>query len=236
MKPANRVDERLKSDPRLDPPATVITARTRIVAARPTVSWAAALVAMGIFVGLVTAVVARGDADTLIDAAASFVDPSGGHAAAAGIEVSSVQTKAEERRTSFARDGRHAPSRSPPRTTRRVASADDRVGELRRSRRAPRPSRTRRRPFAHAAWHPAPRCRLARGPHEEGTSPSNAPRRRPPRAPKAAHRVATARRRARTTWRAPRPRTLSRRRTVLRGAALVGGLLSRASALRDGRL
>ena len=85
-----------KSDPRLDVPATVITARTRIVAARPTVSWAAALVAMGVFVGLVTAVVARGDADTLIDAAASFVDPSGGHAAASGSMVSSVQTKARE--------------------------------------------------------------------------------------------------------------------------------------------
>ncbi len=88
----------LKSDPRSDPPATVITARTSI-AARPTVSWAAALVAMGVFVGLVTAVVARGDGDTLIDAAASFVDPSGAHAAASAVEASSVQTKAEEPHT-----------------------------------------------------------------------------------------------------------------------------------------
>jgi hypothetical protein len=92
-----------KSDPRIDPPATVVTARTRIVMARPTMSWAAALVATGVFVGLVTAVVARGDADTLIDATASFVDPSGAHpaAAAAGGEGTSVQTKAEERRTSL---------------------------------------------------------------------------------------------------------------------------------------
>ena len=89
-----------KSDPRIDPPATVVTTRTRIVAARPTISWAAALVAMGVFVGLVTAVVARGDADTLIDAAASFVDPSGGHAAASGSTVSSIQTKAPETHTS----------------------------------------------------------------------------------------------------------------------------------------
>jgi len=88
-----------KSDPRIDPPATVVTTRTRIVAARPTISWAAALVAMGVFVGLVTAVVARGDADTLIDAAASFVDPSGGHAAASGSTVSSIQTKAQETHT-----------------------------------------------------------------------------------------------------------------------------------------
>ncbi|HEY2516797.1 MAG TPA: hypothetical protein VGI39_38265, partial [Polyangiaceae bacterium] len=95
-KPAAPSDPR-GSDPRLDPPATVITARTRIVAARPTVSWAAALVAMGVFVGLVTAVVARGDADTLLDAAASFVDPSGTHAAAASTEpTATVRTKAVE--------------------------------------------------------------------------------------------------------------------------------------------
>ena len=100
--PVPVIAENLKSDPRLDPPATVITARTRIVAARPTMSWAAALVAMGVFVGLVTAVVARGDADTLIDAAASFVDPSGAHAYAAGVQVSGVQTKAEEPRTAVA--------------------------------------------------------------------------------------------------------------------------------------
>jgi hypothetical protein len=84
------------SDARIDPPATVITARTRVVAARPTISWAAALVTMGVFVGLVTAVVARGDADTLIDAAASFVDPSGSHSAASGSgsDTTAVHTKA----------------------------------------------------------------------------------------------------------------------------------------------
>jgi len=95
------------SDPKIDPPATVITARTRIVAAPPTISWAAALVAMGVFVGLVTAVVARGDADTLIDAAASFVDPSGARAAAAapvegdGAASVTLPTKAQERRTNL---------------------------------------------------------------------------------------------------------------------------------------
>ncbi len=60
----------------IDVPATVITTRTRILTGRPTVSWAAALMAMGVFVGLVSAVVARGDTDALIDATASFVDPS----------------------------------------------------------------------------------------------------------------------------------------------------------------
>ena len=46
------------SEPHINPGATVVTARTL---SRPTASWAAALVAMGIFAGLVTAAVARGD-------------------------------------------------------------------------------------------------------------------------------------------------------------------------------
>ncbi len=58
-------------------PGTVITTRTKRLG-RPTMSWSAALVAMGIFAGLVTAVVARGDGDALVDATAAFVDP--GHA------------------------------------------------------------------------------------------------------------------------------------------------------------
>lgn len=58
-------------------PGTVITTRTKLLG-RPTMSWSAALVAMGIFAGLVTAVVARGDGDALVDATAAFVDP--GHA------------------------------------------------------------------------------------------------------------------------------------------------------------
>ena len=64
------------SDPRMEIPAAVITTRTRILRPKPTASWAAALVALGVFTGLVTAVVARGDADSLIDATASLVDPS----------------------------------------------------------------------------------------------------------------------------------------------------------------
>ena len=144
-----------KSDPRIDPPATVVTARTRIVAARPTMSWAAALVAMGVFVGLVTAVVARGDADTLIDATASFVDPSGGHAAGAGVEVSSVQTKAEEHRTTVLSTIDTLLADSPP-SDARTATADTATA----SPLPPRPA-----PVAYAApvvhhvavWHPAPR-------------------------------------------------------------------------------
>jgi len=44
----------------IDVPATVITTNTRVLTGRPTFSWAAALMAMGVFVGLVSAVVARG--------------------------------------------------------------------------------------------------------------------------------------------------------------------------------
>jgi hypothetical protein len=69
-----------KSDPPGDPPSSVITAKTRIVRARSSTSWAVGLMAVGAIVGLVTAVIARGDADSLIDATATLVDPS--HAAA----------------------------------------------------------------------------------------------------------------------------------------------------------
>jgi hypothetical protein len=170
--------ENLKSDP----PATVITARTRIVAARPTMSWAAALVAMGVFVGLVTAVVARGDADTLIDATASFVDPSGAHAAAAGLDVSSVQTKADERRTSLVA----TVDTLLPAT---VASADT-AATAAASPLPPRPAPVAYAAPAvhHAAWHPAP-ARPAvqheeRASHEERVASNPAPK--PAPAPKAA--------------------------------------------------
>jgi hypothetical protein len=154
--------ENLKSDHR-DPPATVITARTRIVAARPTMSWAAALVAMGVFVGLVTAVVARGDADTLIDATASFVDPSGTRAAAAGLDVSSVQTKAEERRTALVATVDTLLPLAPASSSASVAFVDTSAA-------APLPPRPApvayAAPVHHAAWHPAP-ARPAAVSHEE---------------------------------------------------------------------
>lgn len=67
------------SDPNGDPPSAVVTARTRIFRPRSTATWAAALVAVGAVVGLVTAVIARGDADSLIDATATIVDPHHGN-------------------------------------------------------------------------------------------------------------------------------------------------------------
>jgi hypothetical protein len=66
------------SDPSADPPSAVITARTRVVSTRTRMSWAAGLVALGAMVGLVGAVLVRGDADSILDATASLVDPSHG--------------------------------------------------------------------------------------------------------------------------------------------------------------
>ncbi len=71
------------SDARLEVPAAVITTKTRILPRKPSMQWAAALVALGVFTGLVTAVVARGDADSLLDATASLVDPTAARPAAA---------------------------------------------------------------------------------------------------------------------------------------------------------
>jgi hypothetical protein len=77
--------------PRPNMPGTIITARTRMKPGRPTAVWAAALVAMGVFVGLASAVLARGDADSLVDTTASFVDP----ARAAGAPGAGSQLAAQ---------------------------------------------------------------------------------------------------------------------------------------------
>ena len=82
---------KIGSDPKIDPPAAVITARTKLPPGNPKASkrgnltWAAALMAGGVFIGLITAVLARGDGDAIVDATASFVDPS--HAAAGARQV-----------------------------------------------------------------------------------------------------------------------------------------------------
>jgi hypothetical protein len=68
----------------------VITAKTRILRTRSSLAWAAGLMAIGAFVGLVTAVIARGDADAVLDATASAMDPSHasvGHANAAAAQA-----------------------------------------------------------------------------------------------------------------------------------------------------
>jgi hypothetical protein len=96
-----------------DPPSAVITARTRITGPHSRVSWAAGLVALGAVVGLIAAVVVRGDADAIIDATASFVDPShgmperaNGAAAQAAVLPSFIETS---KAPGAATDKNHAP-------------------------------------------------------------------------------------------------------------------------------
>lgn len=62
------------SDARTDPPATSVTARTK-VAGRPAMSWAVALLAFGLFVG-VGAVALMAGREGIVETTASFVDPS----------------------------------------------------------------------------------------------------------------------------------------------------------------
>lgn len=69
------------SDGRVDPPGTAVTARTR-VAGRPAMSWALALAAFGVFVG-VGAVAAMNNNEGFAQTTASFVDPSRANGAAA---------------------------------------------------------------------------------------------------------------------------------------------------------
>jgi hypothetical protein len=62
------------SDARVDPPGTAVTSRMK-VAGRPATSWALALAAFGIFVGVGAAAVLNGN-DGMKETSASFVDPS----------------------------------------------------------------------------------------------------------------------------------------------------------------
>jgi hypothetical protein len=62
------------SDGRIDPPGTAVTSRMK-VGGRPAMSWALALAAFGIFVGVGAVAVMNGN-DGLKDTSASFVDPS----------------------------------------------------------------------------------------------------------------------------------------------------------------
>ncbi|AKV00934.1 Alginate regulatory protein AlgP [Labilithrix luteola] len=63
------------SDGRMDPPGTSVTSRTRI-GGRPAMSWAAALLAFGLFVGVGAVAIMQGNNDSLAETGASFVDPS----------------------------------------------------------------------------------------------------------------------------------------------------------------
>jgi hypothetical protein len=79
------------SDGRVDPPGTAVTARSK-AAGRPAASWALALAAFGIFVGVGAVAVTRGNADGLTETSASFVDPSrAGAGKAAAAQAAAAQ-------------------------------------------------------------------------------------------------------------------------------------------------
>jgi hypothetical protein len=66
-----------------EPPPTSTTMRTHILTGRPTMSWAAALVVLGVFMGVATSLYARGDgADIASSISSSLAQPSPQHAAA----------------------------------------------------------------------------------------------------------------------------------------------------------
>jgi hypothetical protein len=82
------------SDGRIDPPGTAVTARTK-VAGRPATSWAMAVAAFGLFVGLGAVAVMQGNGNGFAETGASFVDPSraaGGKAAVAAAAQPAAAT------------------------------------------------------------------------------------------------------------------------------------------------
>jgi hypothetical protein len=84
MNPIHVTGPRANDSARWDaPPIAHNTATELVLKGRPTASWAMALVAMGVFAGILTAVVTGGGASSLVQAGAAFVDPS--RAAAANI-------------------------------------------------------------------------------------------------------------------------------------------------------
>jgi hypothetical protein len=157
------------SDPNADPPSAVITARTRITGPHSRVSWAAGLVALGAIVGLIAAVVVRGDADSIIDATASFVDPSHGmpeRANGAAAQAAVLPAFVETSKASTGTDKNPAPGacldvgtstvsapvvvNTPPATTKTasITGSDPTT--------ASRPAPPRPAPVAYAAPRPRP--------------------------------------------------------------------------------
>jgi hypothetical protein len=64
------------SDSRFEAPPMAHSTNEIVLKGRPTASWAMALVAMGVFAGILTAVVTGGGASSIAQAGAAFVDPS----------------------------------------------------------------------------------------------------------------------------------------------------------------
>jgi len=77
FRPAPAPAMRFESDARVDvPPMAISTSNEIVLRGRPTAAWMMMLVVMGLFGGIISAVIARGDGDSLLQAGAAFVDPS----------------------------------------------------------------------------------------------------------------------------------------------------------------
>jgi hypothetical protein len=94
MPPHFMVPQTPYSDGRMDPPGTSHTSRQR-ANGRPAISWAAALLAFGLFVGVGAVAVMQRGADGLAETTASFVDPSRAPGARAGAGAPLPQPAAE---------------------------------------------------------------------------------------------------------------------------------------------
>lgn len=108
------VDRLTPDAPMMLPPGTYaqaplpVTNATR-VGVRPQAAWMAALVAFGVFCGLVVAVVVRGDGDSLLGATASFVDP----AAVESATAESAAAAGESTEAASIPEVAAAPARKP---------------------------------------------------------------------------------------------------------------------------
>ncbi len=126
-----------------DPPSAVATARLRVVRATSRQSAAAALVAVGAFVGLIISVIARGDATGIVEATANMITPA--RAVAASVNSAgarfAVQPVVAEAAPRHAAGGDRGPAGAclldgeqvPPTVAPVVISAPARTGPFPRS-------------------------------------------------------------------------------------------------------
>lgn len=113
------------SSPHMDPPATVVTSSTRKPRGNRTVGWAAALMSVGLLVGLAAAAVATGRADGLVDTTASFVDPS--RAGAPKAAAAPKETPKDLAKDPSAKDPNAAPIAQPTPPSSGVVNTGDPV-------------------------------------------------------------------------------------------------------------
>lgn len=82
-KAAKKLDDKTSTGDELEPMAITHHPPALVTQTRPSASWAMALLALGVFGGVVTAIIAGGDTDTILRAGAKFIDPAAPTARAA---------------------------------------------------------------------------------------------------------------------------------------------------------